>query len=153
MNYYLFQVKFKGYPESWKIMVQKGAAAQNYPAGDVYWRVNRAELDKLKAKDVIVAAVQDYRFVGYGVLRSGLQPVVAGPNDPIYGIAGGFLQRFDCAWTAIPFENDPVDCHDLKEQFDIRLRHLYCLKLIDENTFGVLKARLDAAGARKVPHQ
>jgi len=154
MNYWLFQIMYDWHPDSWKIMVEAGLAAQHYPPGWTNERRNINKLCQLRRGDAIVAAFRKHRFAGYGTLTSDFYRGVSSLDihDPDENRVLEFGERFKCDWMLIPFEKDPpfIDCHDLKRKgFDIDLERGSCVKKIDEDTFGALKSKLDAAGARR----
>jgi len=160
MNYWLFRVMMDSdwYPDSWEMMLNKKIAANNWPEEwvnkDKNAKANLTRFKKLKKGDHIIAALSEHRFAGYGVLTSGFYrggdsfniPHKNFPNETLH-----FRERFYADWTAIPLDRKPpfVDCHDLKEKFDIDLQHGFCVKQIDERTFNALKDRLDKDGAIK----
>jgi hypothetical protein len=170
MSYWLFQIMYEWFPESWGLMVNKGIAAQHYPLEENWTNAkrNNKELEKLHKDDFIVASFKDYRFAGYGKLTSNFSNKRKGVES--LGIANlehwgleykaGFYERFNCDWTVIPLERDPVfiDCRDLavpvpgkKMLTDIRLLHGCCVKEIGKPVFDKLKARLDKNGAVPYP--
>lgn len=153
MNHWLFIVMYDSLPESWRIMVEAGVAAEHYPPGWNNETNNLRALRQLKRGDVIVAAFKNHRFAGYGTLTSDFYR--GGPSLEICKDANyfEFSERFNCDWTIIPLESAQifVRCKDLKEQgFDIDLTRGRCVKQIDKATFGELRTRLDEAGARKI---
>jgi hypothetical protein len=151
-SYWLFQVMYDWFPESWQKMIEAGVAAENYCDGSATEHRNTEALKQLKQGDAIVAAFKRHRFAGYGTLTSdyyrGGPPLNVVCSDRIRD----FYERFDCDWTTLPFQGDQVfiDCSDLKSDgFDIDMKRGLCVKQIDEDTFRALKTRLDEAGAKR----
>jgi len=152
MKYYLFQIMYDRFPRAWRAMVNNCVAAQDYFPGIPWYLVNIQELEHLQKEDIVVAAFTKHRFAGYGTLISNIREITPTTGDPFYGItSGGFPQRFDCEWVVIPPEKSQpfVDCSDLSKKYSIGLKHLHCLKEIDQSTFTVLQRRLSQAGARE----
>lgn len=65
MNYWLFTVMYD-FPKLWKIMVERGLAAQHYPVEwtETNYTRNVQALQKLKRGDWLVAAFMRHRFAG-----------------------------------------------------------------------------------------
>jgi hypothetical protein len=156
MKYWLFQVMYDLYPQSWEDMIRIGIAAQQYPLS-LNWnnaKRNNNALKKLEEGDVIIASFKGHRFAGYGTLKSDFY--VGGQSLRIPHFSSGelmeFHERFDCDWTIIPLDRSRpfVGCDDVKKQgFDIDMIRGQCVKQVDENTFKALKLRLDNSGARR----
>lgn len=170
MSYWLFQIMYNWFPESWSLMVNNGIAAQHYPLEENWVNAgrNNKALENLRKGDFIVAAFKGHRFAGYGKLTSNLSnnkegvkslgitdPKRWGPN-----YKAGFYERFNCDWTVIPLGRDQVfvDCSDLavhllgkKMLKDIDLLRGCCVKEIEKPVFDKLKARLDKNGAIPYP--
>jgi hypothetical protein len=159
MNYWLFQILYDWYPQTWQRMIKMGIAAQHYPLPD--WRGakrNNNALRKLDKNDFIVASFKNHRFAGYGRLISHFY--IGGPSLEIphrlNGESIGFHERFDCEWTVIPAESGRpfINCSDLKKQgYDIDMMRGLCVKQIDEDSFNAIKLRLDTFGAKRVLSQ
>jgi len=150
-NYWLFQIMYDWYPETWPLFVKMGIAAHHYPPGWTNEGPNIRRFEEMGRGDRIIAAFRGHRFGGYGVLTSGFHR--GGPSLKIEGDYGvhEFAERFDCDWTAISLDRDPpyIDCHDLKaEGYAVDLERGRGAKQIDKESFDALKVRLDAAGAR-----
>jgi len=156
MKYWLFQVMYDSYPQSWEGMVKMGIAAQQYPLS-LNWvnaKRNNNALKKLKEGDVIIASFKDHRFAGYGTLKSDFY--VGGSSLRIPHLSSGelmeFHERFDCDWTIIPLDrNRPfIRCDEVKKLgFDIDMMRGQCVKQIDGDAFNAIKLRLDNSGARR----
>jgi hypothetical protein len=149
-KYWLFQIMYDEIPDSWKLMVEAGVAAQQYPSGWINEIRNVTKLKELKFGDGIIAAFKNHRFAGYGTLISDFyrdgNSLDVHTND---GQVFEFKERFDCDWVIIPIKSGPnfVDCSDLRDSIDTRLIRGLCIKQIDEKTFSVIKSRLNEAGA------
>jgi len=162
MNYWLFQIMYDWYPESWPIMVEYGVAAQGYshvPKDNPSSKDSFNKLKQIKKGDMIVAAFTKHRFGGYGKLLSDFYRGGPSLNIEWYDEESGesgvsdFFSRFDCEWTVIPLDRDPpfINCHQLKSAgYNIDLIPGRCVHQIDEKTFLALKRELDSAGARSV---
>lgn len=165
MSYWLFQIMYDWFPETWSLMVKNGIAAEHYPLNENWTNAqrNNKELKKLHKGDSIVASFKNYRFAGYGNLTSDFYIAreslgITSPRWPP-GYKAGFYERFNCDWAVIPLNRDPVfiDCRDLaaptpgkKIMKDIRLEHGCCVKEIEKPVFDKLKVRLDKNGATRV---
>jgi len=154
MNYWLFQVMYDLYPESWNSMIEMQIAAQHYPLSRnwIGAKRNNNALRKLKEGDAIVASFTNHRFAGYGILRSNFY--IGGHSLKIMHRYTNeemeFLERLDCEWTALPLGQDRpyIKCDDIKKQgYDIDMIRGQCVKQIDQGTFKALKLRLDSSGA------
>jgi hypothetical protein len=165
MSYWLFQIMYDRYPETWGLMVEKGIAVEHYPLKEEWTNAkrNNKELEKLHKGDFIVASFKDHRFAGYGKLTSNFYIGVESLSitDQRWGpeYEAGFYERFNCDWTVIPLDRDLVfiDCSDLavpvpgkKMIKDIDLLRGCCVKEIEKPVFDKLKARLDKNGAVRV---
>ncbi len=149
-KYWLFQIMYDEIPDSWKLMVDAGVAAQQYPPGWTNEIRNIAKLKELKSGDGIIAAFKNHRFAGYGTLISDFYQ--DGNSLEVHTTDGQvfeFKERFDCDWEIIPInsERNFVDCSDLRDSIDTRLMRGLCVKQIDEKSFNAIKSRLDEAGA------
>lgn len=149
-KYWLFQIMYDEIPDSWKLMVDAGVAAQQYAPGWTFEIRNVTRLKELKSGDRIIAAFKNHRFAGYGKLTSDFyrdgNSLEVHTND---GRVFEFKERFDCDWVVIPINNKHnfVDCSDLRDSIDTRLMRGLCVKPIDKESFNVIKSRLDEAGA------
>ncbi len=159
-NYWLFLIMYNQFSLSyWRKMAQSGLAAQHYPSHIALAAHNINKLNQLKKGDWIVAAFRNRRFAGYGKLKSDFYRSNKSLNIKREGdkTRYEFAERFLCSWRAIPFDhaNPYVECNDLKSQKavdrDIVMTRGFCVKKISKRTFEILKARLDEAGAIKIP--
>jgi len=153
-KFWLFQVMYDWHPECWQRMVNAGVAAQDCPPDSVEEAPNVSDLSQMARGDMIVAALRNHRFAGYGVLTSDFcrgGPSLGIPHrrtgEPLH-----FSERFQCDWSVIPFDRDPpyIDCCHLKDRgYDIDLSPGRCVKRIDRETFEALKEALDGARVSK----
>ena len=152
-KYWLFQIMYDWYPETWPLFVKKGIAAHNYPPGWDNEGPNIRRFEEMSRGDWIIAAFTCHRFAGYARLRSNFYR--GGPSLKYEGddnVVLDFEERFDCDWRVLPVAGDPphINCHDLKaEGYNIDLERGRGAKQIDNESFDALKARLNLAGARK----
>ncbi len=151
MNYWMFTIMYDWFPKLWPTLIQRGLAAQHYPAGWPNEKRNVKALQQMKRDDAVIAALMKHRFAGYGFLTSDFfrdgKPLPIRRDGERYA----FRERAEIDWTVIPVDAEKpyVDCRHLKAQgYDVDLRHGLCVKRVDEKTFSKLKEVLDNAGAR-----
>jgi MoxR-like ATPase/predicted RNA-binding protein with PUA-like domain len=151
-KYWLFQIMYDEIPDSWKLMVDMGIAAQQYPPGWINELRNVTKLKELKSGDGVIAAFKNHRFAGYGTLISDFYQDGSSLEVQYDGQIFEFKERFDCDWVVIPINNERnfVDCSDLRDSIDTRLMRGLCVKQIDGESFNVIKSRLDEAGAIQI---
>jgi len=157
MNYWLFTVMYD-FTKLWKIMVERGLAAQHYPVEwtETNYTRNVQALQKLKRGDWLVAAFMRHRFAGYARLTSDFYRGGKSLGIRREGELYDFYERVDVDWTVIPPNKEPpyITCSHLKAQgYDIDLKYGFCLKRTDKKTFVKLKTLLDRAGAQQVRKQ
>lgn len=155
MNYWLFQIMYDRFPETWPRMVNLGIAAQHYPPGWGAEMRNLNYLGRMKRGDKIIAAFRKHRFAGFATLTSDLYR--GGPSlySQKESTVNEFQERFDCRWTVIPFNADPpyIDLHELKiKGLNIDLTIGLCAKKIDKKAFEAIRTGLRKAGAKSVKH-
>gem|GEM_PF-1313675 len=158
-RYWLFNAMYdEARPAKWKKMLQHGVAAAHYPPGWANEQRNVNALRQIRCGDMVLAALGNYRFAGYGTITSDFSRGGPSLEVEIPGEGGtlSYAERFTCDWTALradsPFPF--VDCSDIKERYSIGLLRGCCVKEIDENTFNALKVRLDRQGAvRQTPRE
>lgn len=156
MNYWIFTIMYDGLPKSWKAMVDRGIAAQDYPPGRGNEARNIGVLQELKRGDKLIAAFMAHRFAGYGVLKSDFYRGGESLQIEDNGEFLEFSERVDIDWTVMP----PIEewragkqglfikCKNLKKQgYDIDLKRGFCVRSTDERTFTKLRGLLDRAGA------
>ena len=149
-SYWMFIVLEEWFPGLWKKMVKRGLAAEHYPPGWKNERRNIELLSQIRREDLFVAAFRGYRFGGYGKITSAFDR--GGPSLGIPASEGeclSFRERLGCDWRTLPLDGSKlwIDCSDLKDRHNIKLRRGCCVKEIDEEAFTALKAMLDNAGA------
>jgi len=159
MNYWLFQIMYDRFPESWREMLKRDVAAQHYPPG---WNNEKRSINKLKElkeEDCIIAAFKKHRFAGYGKLTSDFRQKENGmkifsaytDKGVVYYDIFEFQEHFECEWVIVPLDKSGevcIDCRELKARgHDTTLDPHSFLGKINKKSFEAIKQELDASGA------